>query len=122
MRLHSSAQSRVSSYAPDTLDRPHDWGADAACLTADPELFFADGEDAKSRQDRALAREICGRCPSQPECLTDALERDERAGMWGGLTYDERRGLLPYRPAARKATQRQETGSGSPQGEHAATA
>lgn len=122
MRLHSPAQSRVSSYAPDTLVRPHSWGEEAACLTADPDLFFADGDDAKSRADQKLAREICGRCPSRPQCLSDALERDEPGGMWGGLTYDERRGLLPYRPAARKQPARQETGSGSPPGEHAATA
>lgn len=121
MRLHSSAQSRVSSYAPDTLERPHSWGEQAACLSADPDLFFADGDDAKSRADREMARQICGRCPSRPDCLSDALERDERAGMWGGLTADERRGLIPYRPVARKAAPRRETADGAP-GEQAATA
>lgn len=120
MRLKPSAQSH---YAPDNLDRPHSWGEDAACRgSKDPDLWFADGDDAMARADRRTAKEICGRCTARHECLTGALERDERAGVWGGLTYDERRGLIAYRPAGRKTLPTQEAGSGAPPGEHAATA
>ena len=36
------------------------------------------------------AKQICGRCGLRAECLADALRRDERHGVWGGLTELER--------------------------------
>ena len=32
------------------------------------------------------AKQICGRCGVRAGCLADALRRDERHGVWGGLT------------------------------------
>lgn len=87
------------------------WQAFAACVTEDPELFIAD-EDDGSWQDQALcaetdpeaffpekggstreAKRVCRRCPVRAECLAYALERDERFGIWGGLSERERRRL-----------------------------
>ena len=42
---------------------------------------------------RRRAIRICGRCPVRDECLAHALDYDERHGVWGGLTADERRAL-----------------------------
>ncbi|MXM66746.1 WhiB family transcriptional regulator [Streptomyces sp. HUCO-GS316] len=115
-----STQSRIGHYAPDTLAPPPHWGDDAACLEYDPDLFFAEGEDPVAMAEVRMAKEICGRCPAQPECLTEALERREPAGVWGGLTVGERLGLVPYRPARPAAKAKEETGG--PPREHAATA
>lgn len=37
------------------------------------------------------AKKLCAVCPVQPQCLAYALAHDEREGIWGGLTIDERR-------------------------------
>lgn len=42
-------------------------------------LFFSDDEF-----DLARAKAICGKCGLAPTCLSDALERAEPYGVWGG--------------------------------------
>ena len=65
-----------------------DWRADALCAETDPEIFFPDkGESVRP------ARRICGLCAVRAECLEDALAHDERHGMWGGKTAQQRRKL-----------------------------
>jgi hypothetical protein len=34
--------------------------------------------------------EVCGRCPVSGECLSFALDRDDRHGIWGGVLPEER--------------------------------
>jgi WhiB family redox-sensing transcriptional regulator len=41
----------------------------------------------------AAAKEICGSCPVNEECLQYALETNQEAGVWGGYAEDERRRL-----------------------------
>jgi len=55
-----------------------------------PDLFFT---DSPSREKRAVA--VCARCPVRDECLDDAVDRDDRHGIRGGMT-----------PAGRKALRR----------------
>lgn len=38
----------------------------------------------------AKLKELCNTCPVQQECLDLAIENEEEAGVWGGLTYTER--------------------------------
>jgi WhiB family redox-sensing transcriptional regulator len=66
------------------------WKADAACATADPELFFhPDGrEDTDGRE--AKAKAVCRRCPVTAACLAYAETTREFYGIWGGLTETER--------------------------------
>ena len=52
--------------------------------------------DLKWQQHERLARErraksICAACPVRQRCLEYAIAADERYGIWGGLTKDERR-------------------------------
>lgn len=68
-----------------------DWMADASCATVDPDLFFPEGAGKGTlRLLEAEAKAICGSCPVREKCLTWALDTDERYGVWGGMTEDER--------------------------------
>lgn len=51
--------------------------------SAEPEAWWdpAGSDDAKA---------VCRGCPVRSECLAYALAARERAGVWGGLTPDER--------------------------------
>lgn len=65
-----------------------EWQNDALCAQADPEAFFP--EKGGSTRD---AKRVCSSCDVRGECLQYALDRDERFGIWGGLSERERRKL-----------------------------
>ena len=44
-----------------------------------PELFFAAHGKALD-----LAKQLCAACPVREACLSDALDRAEPHGVWGG--------------------------------------
>jgi hypothetical protein len=52
--------------------------------------FFA---ERGQREELATAKAICSSCPVVSQCLAWALETGQDAGVWGGLTADERRAL-----------------------------
>ena len=90
--------SMSAATARPACDRP-DWRGDAACRDADPELFFPDGDIRSARAQVKTAKLICRGCPVSATCLSWALASGQEAGIWGGLTEDERhrlhhRGLL----------------------------
>ena len=64
------------------------WMLQARCLDADPEAFFPE-KGGSTRE----AKRICAICPVQQDCLSHALENDERFGIWGGMSERERRRL-----------------------------
>jgi WhiB family redox-sensing transcriptional regulator len=68
-----------------------DWRQRALCAESDPEIFFAEPTDNHGRGSEA--QRICSRCPVQVECGLDALSRDERYGVWGGMSTKKRRQL-----------------------------
>ena len=68
--------------------RDESWRDQALCAQADPEVFFPE----RGGSPRA-ARRVCARCPVRRQCLQWALENDERYGIWGGLTEDQRQKL-----------------------------
>lgn len=75
------------------------WSEQAACRTADPELFFtADGErGSQARRDSTTtAKAVCATCQVRAECLTYAISPGTRQdyGVWGGLDQDERASLV----------------------------
>jgi WhiB family redox-sensing transcriptional regulator len=61
---------------------------DAACATADPELFFPDNAAGRSEK-IAEAKKICATCPIAVQCLQHAILNQED-GIWGGTTPSER--------------------------------
>jgi len=70
-----------------------DWRHHALCRDEDPELFFPIGNTGPAVRQLERAKAICTRCPVTQECLTRALDNGQDAGIWGGLSEDERRAL-----------------------------
>jgi WhiB family redox-sensing transcriptional regulator len=68
-----------------------DWRHRAACRDEDPELFFPIGTTGPALLQVDEAKAVCRRCDAVDECLTWALDSDQDAGVWGGLSEDERR-------------------------------
>jgi WhiB family redox-sensing transcriptional regulator len=70
-----------------------DWRHDAACRDVDPELFFPIGNTGPALLQIDEAKQVCRRCPAIELCLQWALESGQDAGVWGGMSEDERRAL-----------------------------
>ena len=70
-----------------------DWRHEAACRDEDPELFFPVGNTGPALQQIEEAKVVCARCTVTTDCLKWALESGQEAGVWGGLSEDERRAL-----------------------------
>lgn len=64
------------------------WQDRGLCQQTDPEAFFPD----KGGSTRA-SKKVCRRCDVRAECLQWALDKDERYGVWGGMSERERRRL-----------------------------
>ena len=64
------------------------WQERALCAQTDPEAFFPE-KGGSTRE----AKKVCIGCDVRGECLEYALANDERFGIWGGLSEDERRKL-----------------------------
>ncbi|HEX2299677.1 MAG TPA: WhiB family transcriptional regulator [Pseudonocardiaceae bacterium] len=70
---------------------PPAWMARGTCAqVGDPELFYPEGEPVAT----ARAKQVCAGCPVRAECLAYALGRDERHGIWGGMSAWQRRKLV----------------------------
>jgi WhiB family transcriptional regulator, redox-sensing transcriptional regulator len=70
-----------------------DWRHDAACRDEDPELFFPVGNSGPALLQIAEAKAVCHRCTVASDCLAWALASGQDAGVWGGMSEDERRAL-----------------------------
>ena len=62
------------------------WQERALCAQTDPEAFFPE-KGGSTRE----AKKVCLTCDVRTDCLESALEKDERFGIWGGLSERERR-------------------------------
>jgi WhiB family redox-sensing transcriptional regulator len=62
------------------------WQERALCAQTDPEAFFPE-KGGSTRE----AKRVCMSCEVRAECLEYALAKDERFGIWGGLSERERR-------------------------------
>lgn len=57
----------------------------ALCKEQDPGLWFPRPGGSMDK-----AKAVCRTCPARMPCLNWAIEADERDGVWGGTTPDER--------------------------------
>jgi WhiB family redox-sensing transcriptional regulator len=69
-----------------------DWRAQAACRTADPDLFWPEKDTPP--ETIAKAKRICGNCPVKEACLDEAFSTNEWDAIAGGYTGSEREDLL----------------------------
>lgn len=95
----------MSRRAPDTLPNSLAWAARAACQGQDLALFFSDAE-----QKIAQAKQICAACPVRRQCLDEALHAEATtsgAGIFGGLTANERTEFALTRATQQATTQGQ---------------
>lgn len=70
-----------------------DWRHWAKCRYEDPELFFPIGNSGPALEQIREAKAVCRQCPVASKCLAWALESGQDAGVWGGMSEDERRAL-----------------------------
>lgn len=70
--------------------RAGDWRDAAACLHADPDLFFPISPAGPSRRDVDRAKSFCARCTVLRQCLEFAQANAPVYGIWGGMTLEER--------------------------------
>lgn len=77
-----------------TVEDEWPWQTRALCAQVAPDVWFPDKTDELDDD----AKATCRRCEVRGECLSAALARDERWGIWGGLTTEERDALV--KPAA----------------------
>jgi hypothetical protein len=79
------ARTRVPSVGTGTLPS-------AACLGADPDLFFPEKDDHTTI---AAAQAICAGCPVRAACYARAVRNGERFGIWGGVHLENAPRQLP---------------------------
>ena len=79
-----------------------DWRQRAACLDEDPELFVPVGSTGPAVEQLERAKQVCHGCDVIEACLAWALETNQDAGVWGGLSEDERRSLRRSRQRRRR--------------------
>ncbi len=78
-----------------------DWRHSAACRDEEPELFFPIGNTGPALQQIDEAKRVCQSCDVVESCLNWAIETGQDAGVWGGLSEDERRSLKRRRARER---------------------
>lgn len=72
-----------------------EWMLAARCRGFDTSVFFPQKESGRGPVARTTndAKKICRTCPVIIECRDHALANDEPHGIWGGMTYSERRAV-----------------------------
>jgi WhiB family redox-sensing transcriptional regulator len=78
------------------------WRDRAACLDEDPELFFPIGNTGLALLQIEEAKAVCRRCEVVDICLKWAVEFGQDAGVFGGLSEDQRRALKRRDARARR--------------------
>jgi WhiB family redox-sensing transcriptional regulator len=69
----------------------------------DPELFFPIGSTGPALLQVEDAKAVCRGCEVIETCLSWAVESGQDAGVWGGLSEDERRALKRRNARTRRA-------------------
>ena len=70
-----------------------EWVHRARCRDEDPELFFPIGTTGSAAIQAEKAKTVCRQCEVRVECLEWAMATGQDAGVWGGMSEEERRSL-----------------------------
>lgn len=93
-------QAAAAIAATTALDEP--WRDQAACIDADPDIFFPPDNGTPGPLQTGYYREArtyCDRCEVRQECLNYAIANNEKYGLWGGHTPKQRQQLRRRRSA-----------------------
>lgn len=84
---------------PEPLIDLWEWQGSAACRGMDSSMFFHPPDERNAARENRIerAKQICKRCPALLACRNHALRVREPYGIWGGLSEDDRAGLLGVR-------------------------
>lgn len=74
----------------------HLWMESASCRKRKNDFWFPPLDSSNPDNYYSIGREICRRCPVWDKCLDAGI--DEKWGMWGGLTPQERTALTSINP------------------------
>jgi WhiB family redox-sensing transcriptional regulator len=89
---------RRGSYRAGVASNTIDWQQQAACKGHPRTADFYPPQRTERKHERIArehrAKSVCATCPVIGPCLQHAIRADERYGVWGGLTQDERRSIL----------------------------
>lgn len=80
---------------PKLIDRPNlsfednNWSIFGRCASVDPDLMYPGHKDEAGI---ATAKAVCAACPAQvfQRCIEERTKMDDRHGVWGGMTPQER--------------------------------
>lgn len=78
------------------------WRDDAACRNTDPDVFFPVGTTGEAVAENKAAIAVCQRCPVRERCLEFAMATNQRDGVWGGTSEEDRRRMRSAWVAARR--------------------
>jgi len=81
------------------------WRNQSACLDEEPELFFPIGNTDLALVQIEEGKAVCRRCEVIEACLSWAIQSGQTAGVWGGLSADERTANRRRDARARRADQ-----------------
>ena len=80
------------------------WRDRAACQNECPEFFFPIGNASCALLQIEKAKSVCRRCAVAEACLNWAIESGQDAGVWGGLSEEERHVLERRNARTRRAS------------------
>ena len=95
-KLREVTDSRLQLTAEEVVS----WRVSAACSGLPHGLFFPTAETPEDEV--AYAQEICSTCLVIEDCLIFALETNQRSGVWGGTSEEDRKALRRKWLAARR--------------------
>ena len=78
------------------------WRDDAACRNTAPDLFFPVGSTGEAEEESRAAIALCQSCPVREQCLEFAMATNQRDGIWGGTSEEDRRRMRSAWLAARR--------------------
>jgi WhiB family redox-sensing transcriptional regulator len=99
----SAAPPRQAFTSTPVADWDDEWRRQASCRDTDPALFFPVGSSGTALAEIDAAKAVCARCGVREACLDFAMQTNQEAGIWGGMSEDERRRLRRRWVAARRA-------------------
>src|SRR4051812_8098688 len=89
--MHNGNHQQRSAKRTRSVAAMSDWRHHALCRDEDPELFFPIGTSGPALLQVEQAKAVCQRCSVTSDCLQWALDSGQDAGVWGGMSEDERR-------------------------------